>query len=403
MKNLRFFGKLSRITLARLCRRQGLLAVLIALCLCLPLCIAPAAEQLFSQGVSFSGITLGVTSPDGDAIPALLEELLPQMQDVSAYCQIRAMEQEEAVRSMERGDVTAVLVLPENFIQGILDGTNPDVELLVPSDRPLESLLTLWVGQSATDLLSSIQSAIYAVLDLYSKNPPAELDYTQVVSQINLRYINWTLNRQDLFRVQKISVTGLLPIGTHYGLSLLCFLLLAMAPFFFRIYEPAWFRAQQRFLAVGQRPLVCWLSSIRACWVLLFGILLTATLLLGNGNPLLCAAVCALCGLFCAAFVCICCLLAGNIGTCGILSSLLGLVFLGLSGGILPPVMLPQAIRSCMGLSPVSWMRSLLAYAAKEGEFQLGMFLALLGCTALLLAGSNLLYRRRFVQEVRKQ
>lgn len=403
MQQLRFLCKLTWVTLARLCRRQGLLAVLIVLCLCLPLCIAPAAQQLFSQGVSFSGITLAVTAPDGDPVPALLEAFLPDMQDVSQYCQVQAMNHSEAVQSLESGAVTAVLVLPEDFIGGILNGTNPDVELLVPSDRPLEALLTLWVGQSATDLLSNIQSAIYAVLDMYLENPPAGLDYGQVVSQINLRYINWTLNRQDMFRVQKISVTGLLPIGLHYGLSLLCFLLLAMAPFFHRIYEQAWIVTQQRFLCAGKTSTVCWLSSFNACWLLLFGILLAVTLLFGREGFFLCAVVCALCSLFCVAFASLCCLLAGNIGNCGILSSLLGLVLLGLSGGILPPVMLPQAVRNCMELSPVSWMRSLLAFSIKQGNFETGALIALLACSALMIACSFVLYRRRFGREVSRQ
>ena len=48
-----------------------------------------------------------------------------------------------------------VLALPEGFVSGILYGENPDVELIVPAERPLESLLTLWVGQSACDILAA--------------------------------------------------------------------------------------------------------------------------------------------------------------------------------------------------------------------------------------------------------
>ena len=108
--------------------------------------------------------TLAVTAPEGDPVPGLLEQYMGNMRDVRQYCTFRAMDGAEAAAALESGEVTAILVLPENFIQGVTDGSNPDVRLVVSGDRPLESLLTLWVGQSAADLLSSFQAGVYAVL-----------------------------------------------------------------------------------------------------------------------------------------------------------------------------------------------------------------------------------------------
>ena len=65
------------------------------------------------------------------------------------------MEEHEALEALKNGEVTAVLALPENFIQGVMWGTNPNLRLIVSGDRPLESLLLLWVGQSASDILSA--------------------------------------------------------------------------------------------------------------------------------------------------------------------------------------------------------------------------------------------------------
>ena len=127
MHNVRFFSRSVWTVLAKLCRKGVLLLLLTALIVGLPICIAPAAEQLLSQGVSFSGITLAITAPEGDPVPQLLEELLPGMEDISQYCRVKAMDRAEALESLEQGDVTAVLALPEGFVQGILYGENPDV------------------------------------------------------------------------------------------------------------------------------------------------------------------------------------------------------------------------------------------------------------------------------------
>ena len=78
-------------------------------------------------------------------------------------------------------------------------------------DRPLESLLLLWVGQSASDILSAFQSGVYAVLDLYAQDPPPGLGRDQVVVDINLRYITLALDRTGFFRTEEVFATGALP------------------------------------------------------------------------------------------------------------------------------------------------------------------------------------------------
>ena len=139
MTNFRFWKNITGMTLGKLCQQPWLLAGLTLLCILLPLAIGPAAEAALSQGVSFSGITLAVAAPEGDSLPELLERFVPNMKDVSEYCEVVALDRETAIRRLEQGEVTAVLVIPENLAQGIMDGTNPDVELIVSGDRPREA------------------------------------------------------------------------------------------------------------------------------------------------------------------------------------------------------------------------------------------------------------------------
>ena len=77
---------------------------------------------------------------------------------------------------------------------------------------------------------------------------------------------------------------------------------------------------------------------------------------------------------------------------------LLSLLFLALSGGILPPVMLPKHLRAAMAYSPVTWLREMLAVPA--GYDLQNSWLYLLIATAVFLILSLLLFRRRMMQEV---
>ena len=238
MRRAGYAGTYLILTLNRLRQLRWLLAGLVLLCLVLPFGAGRAASALLSRGVDFSGVTLAITAPEGDSVPRLLERYMGDMEDIAQYCEIRSMDNEqEAVAALERGEVTAVLVLPENFIRGVMWGDNPDLRLIVAGDRPLESLLLLWVGQSASDILSAFQSGVYAVLDLYEEAPPPGLTRDQVVLDINLEYINLALNRSELFQTRELLATGALPISLHYHLALLSYFALSAAPLFVPIYS----------------------------------------------------------------------------------------------------------------------------------------------------------------------
>ena len=356
MKRLRYFEKLTALTMGKLCQQRWLLAGLVLLCLLLPLGAGRAAEVLLSRGVNFAGVTLAITAPEGDGVPQLLEQFMGEMEDIAQYCNIVALEEGAALEALSRGEVTAVLVLPERF--------NPDLRLIVAGDRPLESLLLLWVGQSASDILSAFQSGVYAVLDLYQAAPPPGLTRDQVVVDINLRYISLATGRADMFQTELVTATQVLPIPLHYALSLAAFFALAAAPVFLPLYGGDWLRFQRRLRAAGRGTAGGCFSALAACVPVLFLLLFPALLLAGEGGrPLALAGAALGMALFCGLFCGVCCLAAGSAGGCGLLSFGAALLSLALAGGIVPPVLLPAPVRRLSGLSPVTWLRQLAAGA----------------------------------------
>lgn len=394
MRELRFIGTYSLLTLGQLRRQRWLLAGLVLLYLLLPLGAGQAAQTLLSRGVDFHPVTLAVTGPEGDPTPKQLEQYMGEMADITQYCRITAMEQGQAMAALERGEAAAVLILPERFIYGVMEGSNPDLRLVVAGDRPLEALLLLWVGQSAADMLSAFQGGVYAVLDLYEQSPPAGLTRDQVVVDINLRYINLALNRTDLFRLQETSATRTLPVPLHYALALISFFALSAAPVFVPIYGGDWLRFQRRLRSVGRGFAAGWLSGVIAGWLVLFLLLAPALLLLGKGNPAGLMGAALLMAGYCSLFCSLCCLLFEGAAGCGSAAFLLSLLSLGLAGGIVPPVLMPAALRRLSGLSPVGW---LMAAAARPMGYGAAPFpwacLALSG--AAMAALSLALYRRR--------
>ena len=362
MGTLRFFRTYTIFTMGRLRRQLWLLAGLALLCLLLPIGAGRAAEELLSRGVELEGVTLAITAPPGDETPRQLERYMNGMEDVAQFCRFMAMEEGQALEALGRGEVTAVLALPENFIQGVRYGENPDLRLIAAGDRPLESLLLLWVGQSASDILSAFQSGVYAVLELYEEAPPAGLTRDQVVFDINLRYIDMALGRSDFFRVEEVSATQALPIPLHYSLSLLAYFALACAPLFMPAYGGGWLRVQRRLRGAGRSCAAGYFSGAAAVSGGLTVLLLPALLAAGGGHPLALAGAAVLMAAFCSLFCALCCLAAGSADRCGALAFLISLLSLALAGGIVPPVLLPASLGRLSRFSPVTWLRQLAAW-----------------------------------------
>lgn len=361
MGGLRYFQKLTALTLARLCRQSGLLAGLAVLCAVLPLLAGAAAEAVLSGGVSFSGVILAVTAPEGDELPRRLARYIGGMDDVSQYCRVEAMDRDSALSALAEGRVTAVLELPDEFVRRVQTGENPAVGVIVDGSRPLESLLTLWAGQSAADLLAAAQAGICEVLDLYDASPPPGLTRDRVVMDINLKYIRWTLDRQAIFDTRRLLPTDTLPIALHYRLSLLGYLVLSAAPLFAWIWQEPWLSGLRRLRYAGRSPAWAFFAGLTACWGLAAAVLFAGLRLLAE-LPAAGALAAAVTGaLFFAAYAAACALLTGSAAGCGGLSFFLSLGALALCGGIVPPVLLPEAVRQLAVLSPITWLRALAA------------------------------------------
>jgi len=394
MGTLRFFKTYMILTLGRLRQQLWLLAGLALLCLLLPAGAGLAAEKLLSQGVGMEGVTLAVAAPEGDGTPQQLERYMNGMEDVAQYCRFTAMEEGQALAALERGEVTAVLLLPERFIQGVMYGQNPDLRLIVAGDRPLESLLLLWVGQGASDILSAFQGGVYAVLDLYEEALPPGLDREQVVRDINLRYIGMALDRANFFRLQTVSATQALPVPLHYALSLLAYFALAAAPLFMPVYSGGWLRFQRRLRGAGRGCAAGFAAGVSAGAPALLLLLAPALLAAGEGKrPLALLGAAVGMAVFCSLFCALCCLAAGNAAGCGALAFLTSLASLALAGGIVPPVLLPRALQQLIWLSPVTWLRQLASWPMGyevPGSTWACLALSAVGMAALALA----LYRR---------
>jgi hypothetical protein len=184
----------------------------------------------------FTGVTIAVVGEDGSAEAEAVLDFIGSREDMAKYCSLRTMGYEEAMEALRQGEVTAVLVVPPDFVGSVLRGENRSPTIHLDTGRPMESLLILHGVQNAADLLAAAQRGIYAVIDvLQARGLLTDRD----IRDINFQYIRFTLTRSAMYSEEVVSAVGSVSVAAHYTQSLLLALLLCAGVIFYPVLRSA--------------------------------------------------------------------------------------------------------------------------------------------------------------------
>ncbi len=384
-----------RLALCRLRGQAALLALLLGLALLLPAGAGALLESALSPEGGFAGLTVALADEGAgeDGATRRLTAALASFSGTEGYCQWVEMEPDEARAALEAGEVTAVLLLPEGFLDSVLSGENLPVTLLTSRARPLESWMVQWLGQSVSRMLAAAQTGIYTVSERYHAANVTDPAEEEMLLQINLAYLGWVSGREKMYDSVTVSATGTLSVAHHYALSVLAYLPLLSAPLLYPAFGgdelAAWHRRRR---AAGLSPASGALGAVAASAALLLPLIWLPLAALGGGlNGLLPATLTAWAA---AAYGGLCAALSRSAGAAGLTAFLPATLALVFAGGVLPPALLPRALREIVSLCPLTWARETLA-AALDYPVPWPRTLALAALSALLTAITALCFRMR--------
>ena len=173
-------------------------------------------------------IAVGVVMPKEDALAKQMISMVSSLDSVKSMCDLQYMEREEGIKGLMSGRLSAVMDVPEGLIQGIMDGTNPTVRILMPKDAWLESRIFQELTRAGAEILAASQAGIYAGNEMYlssgreDKIPELERDLNQI-------FLSYSLPREDYFQHRQVSATGDVPALVFYGISAYVLFLLLLA------------------------------------------------------------------------------------------------------------------------------------------------------------------------------
>lgn len=323
------------------------------------------------------GADIGIVVRGDNRMTRMALAYVENMESAAKLCRFVQVSEEEGMRKLEGGELAALVLLPEELVEGIMNGQNPTVDVVFPKDARIEALLFRELTESGAGLLRVAQAQIYGAADTAAQYGLEE-ELAAMETEIDSYNLAFAPDRLALYDEETASATGRLSTAQYYAAAgAVLFLLLAgMAAYPVMQPEPAVFRRQLAGEGVGLswQSMCRWLCGFLYlfclagfAWLVLRVAALLAPDLTGRLAEILVsgrnrvpagvrASMILLVLAAVTAFQCMIYSLAGSRTGSILLVFLLSVGMVYLSGGFVPSALLPQTMGAVGDVLPTACM-----------------------------------------------
>lgn len=337
----------------------SLLGTALLLCVLLILSL-----RLLPESLKIQPFQIGLCVEGTDRMSAYVQEYVKGMESTEDLMVFREMTVKEAEASLQNGELTACIIIPERTAESVMDGTNIPVQVILKDGTDhtgsyLQQRLLAELAECGAALIDVPQAETLFLYELQVEN--AE----ELGEVLDLFHFGLVLGRENWFREEKISTFGSIETEEYYltaGLTLLfLFWGIGMGSFFSG-------RDRQLSLLLKRRGISCTVQEAVKQGVFFLPYLIPASVIFfrfGKAEMLLPVLVLAVMfSLQCAFFFQI----APTVSVGIVLNSIWGIAGFFSAGGMLPAVFLPKVLYDFGNRLPAGLCMELLRQAA-AGKF----------------------------------
>ena len=198
----------------------------VAAALFLSLFIRLLSNSLYEEGSLARARVAIVTNDAEDEYMQMALRYLTNMNSTSLALDFEIMEKEKAMRALQKHDVIAVMLFPDDVVNGIMWGRNDPIEIRFSDTDALSSVFLSELTRSGALMLSAAQADTYSATDLYYALGAQDSLY-DAYNDIDMMNFSYVLSREKLFTASET-----LPVFLSYIASaLLLFLFFSSTAF----------------------------------------------------------------------------------------------------------------------------------------------------------------------------
>lgn len=216
-----FSAQLKRIL--RLLPLQAGVGLVICACVGIPAAVLVAR----GAGEGQDRYRIGLVGDVSDSYLGFGFAALQTMDDSRLMIELMEMSAEEAKEALLHGELTAVVQVPDDFVESIVSGEN-DAYVTYETSQGLKGLGSMVMGEIAevaSTLVTASQSAIYGMQRTLYEQGSADL-IGRETDRLNLMLINFVLSRSGFSEVEVLGYADGLSLEAYYFCRILLLLLL---------------------------------------------------------------------------------------------------------------------------------------------------------------------------------
>lgn len=186
-----------------------------------------SSRLLYGKGVA-GRVAVGVSIPEEDQLAGQVVKMIGSLESVGSICDFRYMDRDSCFDELEKGNLYAILDVPEGFVRDIMNGANTPVAVWFGSEPGVEGKLFQELTDAGALTLGASQAGIYAGNELY-RMCGLEEAIGQLERDLNERYMDYSLSRTGYFRHLNVQATGDVDVMKFYGISVYVLFVFLMA------------------------------------------------------------------------------------------------------------------------------------------------------------------------------
>lgn len=216
-----FLAQLKRVL--RLLPLQVVVGIVICACVGVPAAVLVAREADERQ----DRYRIGLVGDVSDSYLGFGFAALQTMDDSRLMIELQEMSAEEAEEALLRGELTAVVRVPEDFVDSIVSGENDTyvTYMTAQGQKGIGTMVMGEIAEVASTLVTASQSAIYGMQrTLYEQGSVDQIG--PETDRLNLMLINYVLSRSGFGEVEVLGYADGLSLEAYYFCRILLLLLL---------------------------------------------------------------------------------------------------------------------------------------------------------------------------------
>lgn len=207
-------------------RTLRVLPVVFLSMVCLMLIVFGCMQAIRENG----RVKVGVTISKDDSMAMALVNTVQNMDELSSFCDFSIMTEDEGRERLGQGEISALIVVPEEILQKIYRNDRTSIDIHVPGKPTLDSALLREFAEAGASLVLTAKAGDFTAYNLYQKYGRAG-SMKEIATDMNGNYIQFVIQQKALFRdIPVAGVDGIADEDRMFLAGIVLILFLLMIP-----------------------------------------------------------------------------------------------------------------------------------------------------------------------------